>query len=273
MIVLILLICYIKSMDVRLSLGTDIGNNTYPVVITLREPLIYQINSIDLFLVYDISGSMGGKRLENLKKALLLVIDALESNDRLTLISFETDSKTELELEYMTKSKKRAAKSIIEKTKALGMTSFIKAINELVRVMKIAYKTKGDKVQSVIFLTDGVATDNNNLKDILKNALSSDTNKYDFTVNTFAFSSESAASNLVIFSDSRDGAFYSIGDNNLGKLQDYVLNTIGAMRTTSYKFVNMDINSNLIAILILKNFMEKIIYLKVLILQKQTKDE
>ena len=118
------------------------------------------------------------------------------------------------------------------------------AIDELVKVMKIAYKTKGDKVQSVIFLSDGEATDNNNLKDILKNALSSDTNKYDFTVNTFAFSSESAASNLVSFSDSRDGAFYSIDDNNLGKLQDYVLNTIGAMRTTSYKFVNMDINSN-----------------------------
>ena len=45
---------FIKCMDVRLSLGTEISNNLYPVVITLKEPLIYQINNIDLFLVYDI---------------------------------------------------------------------------------------------------------------------------------------------------------------------------------------------------------------------------
>ena len=40
----------INCMDIRLSLGTKIEgkNNTYPVIITLKEPLIYQYNPVDL---------------------------------------------------------------------------------------------------------------------------------------------------------------------------------------------------------------------------------
>ena len=47
------------------------------------------------------------------------------------------------------------------------------------------------------------------------------------------------------FSDKRDGAFYSV-DENIGLLdiRNYVLNIIGAMRTTSFHFVNMKIESN-----------------------------
>jgi uncharacterized protein YegL len=242
MLISILFLGFIKSMDIRLSLGKDLGNNNYPVIITLREPLIYEINNIDLFLVYDVSGSMSGTRITNLKKALNLVIDALESKDRLTLIPFESSAKTIVDLEYMTSSNKQKAKNIIAQTSSGGGTSFTSAVNELVKEIQKAYKDKKNRVQSVIFLTDGEAE--SNVKNILKNALGAEGKKYDFTLNTFAFSSSAAAENLASFADSRDGAFYAIENNELGKLQDYVLNTIGAMRTSSYKFVNMDIRSN-----------------------------
>ena len=242
MLISILFLDFIKSMDIRLSLGTNMGNNNYPVIITLREPLIYEINNIDLFLVYDVSGSMMGDRETNLKKALNLVIDALESKDRLTLIPFQSSASTILDLEYMTYSNKQKARNLIAQTYSGGGTSFTSAVNELVEEMRKAYKDKGNKVQSVIFLTDGEAEPN--VKDILKTALGTEGKKYDFTLNTFAFSSSAAAENLASFADSRDGAFYAIENNELGKLQDYVLNTIGAMRTSSYKFVNMDIRSN-----------------------------
>ena len=223
------------------------GNNLYPVVITLREPLIYEINNIDLFLVYDISGSMAGDREANLKKALNLVIDALESKDRLTLIPFGSKAETIVDLEYMTYSNKRKAKNLIEQTSSGGGTAFSLAIPELVKEIKKAYKDKKNRVQSVIFLTDGVG--DSNAKDNLIRELDTEIKKYDFTLNTFAFDPplsyrEKVSEEMASFADSRDGAFYAIESDELRKLQDYVLNTIGAMRTSSYKFVNMDIRSN-----------------------------
>ena len=60
LISLIIIFAYsIKCMYIKFSLGSKLNdNNTYPVIITLKEPLISQINNIDLFCVYDISGSM-----------------------------------------------------------------------------------------------------------------------------------------------------------------------------------------------------------------------
>jgi hypothetical protein len=178
-------------MDVRLSLGTEISNNLYPVVITLKEPLIYQINNIDLFLVYDVSGSMAtGNREDNLKKALLLVIDALKSKDRLTLISFNSTAKSNFELKYMNDENKKKAKDIVINTKISGETSFKPAIKVLVEKIKISdNKDKKGRVQSVIFLTDGFAEID--IKSILTGELGNNVDKYDFTVSTFGFSSQS----------------------------------------------------------------------------------
>ena len=44
------------------------------------------------------------------------------------------------------------------------------------------------------------------------------------------------------FSDYRDGSFYYI--NDLEKMNHYVLNIIGGLRTTSYKNVNVNIASS-----------------------------
>ena len=46
------------------------------------------------------------------------------------------------------------------------------------------------------------------------------------------------------FSDKRDGAFYLINQTKSYMMEYYVLNIIGAMRTTSFNFVDMKIESN-----------------------------
>ena len=234
----------IKCMDIRLSLGTKLKNNNYPVVITLKEPLIYQYNYIDLFCVYDISGSMLSlNKSKHLQSALNLIIDALEKNDRLSLISFEISSYTDLALIEMTDENKKKAKDIIKDYKYSGGTDAIPAIEEFVKGIKTKNQKNDGRVKSIIFLTDGGY--NSNSTAYLESLLSDEDKKiYDFTVNTFAFGSESTPEDLAEFADKRDGAFYSINDTDLGKVKDYVLNVIGAMRTTSYNFVNMKIESN-----------------------------
>ncbi len=233
----------ISGLDIRLSLGTKLNEtNLYPVVINLNEPLIFEINYIDLFCVYDTSGSMDKNRIENLKNALNLLIDALDSGDRLSLIPFATTSQTILDLEYMDSSNKEKAKNLVEKITGNGGTNIGPAIDEIIKgINKITILETLGRVQSVIVLTDGGLSEDG--KKAMERKLTEkgliDTS--DITVNTFGFSADSAALSLINFSDSRDGAFYAI--NDLIKTKDYVLNVIGAMRTTSYKNLHISIES------------------------------
>ena len=242
--IVLLYIGFIECMDLRLSLGVALehNHNYYPVVVTLKEPLIYQVNHIDLFLVYDISGSMIGERANNLKSALSLVIDALDSKDRLSLIPFGTNAQTILDMKYMNSENKKYAKNLVDKQSIGGGTYFVNAIRELVKGIKSVRKDKDSgRVQSVIFLTDGEDLEHRYGRELLIQELGQERSNYDFTVSTFGFSSESKADTLVQFSDSRDGGYYSI--KNLIKVKDYVLNVIGGMRTTSYRFVRFVVKS------------------------------
>ncbi len=241
--IFLIIINTISCLDLRLSLGQKLESNLYPVIINLNEPLIFEINKIDLFCAYDISGSMAiSGRTENLKKALNLLVEALDSQDRLTLIPFDHNSETIFDLEYMTSSNKEKANSLIDKIKPRGGTDFRPPIREIINgLKKISNERKSGRVQSVIFLTDGEVNEPG--KKIIFELLTKEglINTSDITVNTFGFSADSGALGLIQFSDSRDGAFYSIDE--LSKAKDYVLNVIGAMRTTSYKNLKITIVS------------------------------
>lgn len=155
--IFLIIINTISCLDLRLSLGQKLESNLYPVIINLNEPLIFEINKIDLFCAYDISGSMAiSGRTENLKKALNLLVEALDSQDRLTLIPFDHNSETIFDLEYMTSSNKEKANSLIDKIKPRGGTDFRPPIREIINgLKKISNERKSGRVQSVIFLTDG----------------------------------------------------------------------------------------------------------------------
>ena len=247
LISLIIIFAYsIKCMDIKLSLGSKLNeNNTYPVIITLKEPLISQINNIDLFCVYDTSGSMIGNRTFYLKKALNLIIDTLNKNDRLSLIPFSTYSKTELVLTEMNKSNKKTAKEIVNNIRASGATNFNAAIDEFFKGIQNYTKLNDGRIKSIIFFTDGEPTSaEKNSTKYLYNLLKTTNQKYDFTINTIGIGSYIASYLLMDFSDKRDGAFYSVNETNYYMMEYYVLNIIGAMRTTSFNFVNMKIESN-----------------------------
>jgi hypothetical protein len=245
---LLIILTVIKCFDIRLYMGDPITSptypkKTYPIIINLNEPLINEFSKIDLFCAFDLSGSMSiGNRIPNLKNALNLLIDNLDSDDRLSLIPFESNSRTLLDLEKMTSANKEKAHNLVNAITAYGGTNFGAAITQIVDGIRkeVANQKKG-RVQTVIFLTDGEC--NQKPEEILKTQLQ----KYgildtcDITINTFGFSSESYAKALVTFSDSRDGAYYNIPD--LVKTKDYVLNTIGAARSTLYKNVDFEIKS------------------------------
>lgn len=229
----------IKSLDITLNLGKMLDNGNFPLIVTLKDPLIEETSPIDLFCVFDLSGSMGGARLSNLKAALNLIIEALDSNDRLSLIEFESNSKTITELSYMTKEEKIRQTNIVNGLRASGGTVFRNPIREFLRGIRNSYSPNNGRVQSVIFCTDGNSFDGR-AKTLFLSEYKSNEN-YDFTVHTFLIGDEGKSEPLMEFSDFRDGSFYYI--NKLDNIRNYVLNVIGSLRSTSYKHLNLEIKS------------------------------
>ena len=82
---------------------------------------------------------MIGKRISSLKSALNLIIDALDSNDRLSLISFSTKAETLSELKYMNDNEKIRQKGIVDNLIAWGNTYFRDPIRKFLNGIEKSY--------------------------------------------------------------------------------------------------------------------------------------
>ena len=229
----------IKSIDINLTLGVELLSENHPLIITLKEPLIKELNPIDLFVVFDISASMKGDRIDQLKKALNLIIDALNYNDRLSLISFSTKAETLSELNYMNEYEKKRQKDIVADLSTFGGTYFRESIHQFLKGIRKSYSYNNGRVQSVLFITDGDGLDGTPKN--LFMAEYKNNEDLDFSIYTFLIGNEGNPKHLMEFANCRDGSFYYI--NDLEKIKNYVLNVIGGLRKTFYKNVNVDIIS------------------------------
>ena len=184
------------------------------------------------------------KRLESLKETLNLVITALEEEDRISLISFTDEAKEVFPLSKMNNINKENAKNIVNNLIADGSTKFNPAIKMLVEKIKSSYPSgniNDGRVKSVIFLTDGEPSDSEYIK-YMNNEIKNANMQLDFSISVFGIYEKNTRKNdLPVMSERRDGAFYSIRE--LNTLKDYTLNCVGGMRTTTYKFMNITINS------------------------------
>ena len=107
-------------------------------------------------------------RLISLKVALNLTIDALDSIDRLCLITFENRAHKVAELNYMTVMEMARQRAIVEQMKVTGGTYFEGPIKESLNITQKSYESTNGRVQSSIFCTDGDSLDNINGKTHLK---------------------------------------------------------------------------------------------------------
>jgi uncharacterized protein YegL len=58
-------------------------------------------DGVDIVAVLDISTNMQGERLERVKEAMMIMIDKLGPNDRLSIVSFRPHKHCLMELSYM----------------------------------------------------------------------------------------------------------------------------------------------------------------------------
>ena len=89
----------LQTSDSKLRLSKN--EKSFPVMISVKETELEKIENqkndeddatVDLFCVIDRSGSMGGEKLEILKKSLKYCLELLKPNDRISLVQFDHTS-------------------------------------------------------------------------------------------------------------------------------------------------------------------------------------
>ena len=126
----------------------------------LAEPA-YQVteqdvNPKDIIFVVDVSGSMAGEKIEQVKEALRYCVNSLRGEDRFEVISFSTRvEKFQGALRTADKDAKENALYFIDNLSAAGGTNIDGALKEALRLKDRA----DDRPTSIIFLTDGLPTE------------------------------------------------------------------------------------------------------------------
>ncbi len=128
-------------------------------LMTLNPPFssAKQVIAKDIVLVADTSGSMAGEKMDQCRKALKFVIDALNPNDRFSLVQFNTDAESfNGELLEATADNKAKARTFIDDLDARGGTNIGEALSTGLTILNS--KTDVGRPAYLVLMTDGQPT-------------------------------------------------------------------------------------------------------------------
>ncbi|TVU18277.1 hypothetical protein EJB05_34366, partial [Eragrostis curvula] len=109
---------------------------------------------LDLVAVLDVSGSMGGEKIEKMKTAMKFVISKLGPNDRLCIVSFSTKAERPRPLLWMTRASQEMLKDAVDNLKANGGTNMEAGLKTGLKVLG-SRRHSGGRVGSIILMSDG----------------------------------------------------------------------------------------------------------------------
>lgn len=124
------------------------------VIAAIQENWSYVKKQADIWLVFDVSGSMQGDKLAQAQQAALLFLDNTELQNRVGLITFNTEVVVEVPLENL-EANKRALEETIRSLVADDNTALYDAIIESVDMFDAS---DDNRIRAVVLLSDGADT-------------------------------------------------------------------------------------------------------------------
>ena len=183
-----------KDVEISIFKGDKLFNDNAPFIINILAPESKDQEekrvSADLICVIDISGSMRGEKIYLVKESLNILVDMMDSKDRIALVLFESYARLLYGLNYLTPENKSKLKNLINNIEAHGGTNIASGLEIAVNILKEEKKNKTleeGRSSSIILLSDG--KDNNNDENQLSEKLKSLTKGegLTFTLNTFGY--------------------------------------------------------------------------------------
>lgn len=143
-----------------------------PAVVGDRAPM-------DITCVLDVSGSMGGEKIQLVKDAVMFVIDEMLPGDRLSIVSFDHEARRHTPLSRMDSPGKDTARQSILRLSAGGGTSIRAGLDCGIQVME--QRRQRNAVGAVFLLTDGQdSTSARQVQELVKRARSAHCGVYAF---------------------------------------------------------------------------------------------
>lgn len=109
--------------------------------------------AMDLVCVLDVSGSMAGDKIQQVKQAVRFVVDNADPRDRLSIVPFNSAAGRSLPLKRMTVDGKDAANVAALQLNAGGGTCIAAGLDVALSVME--ERRQRNKVAAILLLTDG----------------------------------------------------------------------------------------------------------------------
>jgi Ca-activated chloride channel homolog len=144
-----------KDMSANLLTHRESGEDGY-FLMTVTPPVkAKEVVNKDIVFVADISGSMKGERMDQNKKALKYLVNALNPGDRFSIVQFNTDvDPFKPNLLAATPENKKAALSFIEDMEAAGGTN----IGDALKTAGSMLGSAKDRPAYLVLMTDGEPT-------------------------------------------------------------------------------------------------------------------
>ena len=216
--------------DVKMSIlkGDKLLNENTPFVINLSTPQPNENDkkcNVDLICVIDVSGSMCGEKIHQVKESLKILISLMDEKDRLCLILFESSATNFYNLEFLTKKNKEILEEKINKISAGGGTNILSGLKMAIEVIKgQTYNEK--RVSSILLLSDGCDNESNDVE--LADSLKQLTKGLglSFTLHTFGYGDDHDAKVMNKLANLRDGSFFYVQEYS--KVAEYFVSVLGA---------------------------------------------
>ncbi len=182
---------------------------------------------LNFSLVLDVSGSMGGAKMRRLKEAVNLVIDSLNDQDFISVITFSTLTKTLFNSRLAGDAAQRhALKEQVNKLKARGGTNMGPAMRAGLK--EVTKRWASDRVNRVVLLTDGETTKEQKCKEEAAHA-----ERLYVPIISLGIGHDWNEDLLLQIAETSKGQADYIADAN--EVTQYFQNTVEAMQSTVVK--------------------------------------
>lgn len=121
----------------------------------IQTEQIEEIQPVDITLVLDRSGSMGGQKINDARQAVLQLMGQLNPQDRLALVTYANDVRTLSPLLHMNGNNKEKLASLVHSINSGGGTNLGGGLQQGIDAFQQSFD--GNRQRKVILISDGLA--------------------------------------------------------------------------------------------------------------------